>query len=252
MYGNAFNAPSVLVQRAARIASEAHQGQKRKWDNAHQDYVVHCSRVAGLVAGQAMSEVEVAAAWLHDVLEDCAGWTSEHIRAELDSAVPADEKDKIDQVINLVRELTNPSHEPQHRHKPRAVRKQLDHAHLATISRPAQRIKLVDRLDNVNDLQGAPEEFVHKYLAETADLLEVIGAADPMLANGIRVVIFQKGAFGQLRTEVLHTITCYQCRGWWSMGPQPSLNRQAVYHCPYCGSEQRLLQYDEPESHAHA
>jgi len=57
-----------LVDRAAAIARRAHQGQV---DKAGQPYIGHPSRVAGLVRERLDGdEFAVAAAWLHDTLED--------------------------------------------------------------------------------------------------------------------------------------------------------------------------------------
>src|SRR5262245_19705840 len=77
----------------------------------------------------------VAAAWLHDVVEDC-GITTGEIESEFSPIV-----------ANLVRELTNPS--KARRELSRADRKQIDRDHLAGVSRWATIIKLVDRIDNV-------------------------------------------------------------------------------------------------------
>lgn len=55
-----------LVMRAEEIATVAHRGQR---DKAGKSYIDHPRRVANRV--RAFGPVEVAAAWLHDVLEDC-------------------------------------------------------------------------------------------------------------------------------------------------------------------------------------
>src|SRR4051812_22501753 len=61
-----------LAVLADRIATEAHEGQLRKWCAV--PYVTHPRRVAALVAGlDGTNEVDVAAALLHDVVEDTPG-----------------------------------------------------------------------------------------------------------------------------------------------------------------------------------
>ncbi len=56
-----------LVEAARELAHRAHAGQV---DKAGRPYIEHVSRVAAAVAHYAEPEVQ-AAAWLHDVLEDC-------------------------------------------------------------------------------------------------------------------------------------------------------------------------------------
>lgn len=56
-----------LVSIARRIATEAHRGQV---DKAGAPYIGHPARVAGHAAAAGGDERVVAAAWLHDVVED--------------------------------------------------------------------------------------------------------------------------------------------------------------------------------------
>lgn len=53
---------------AARIATEAHKGQTR-WDKTI-PYITHPQAVARSLIEEGYGELYVAAAWLHDVLED--------------------------------------------------------------------------------------------------------------------------------------------------------------------------------------
>ncbi|MDO5745760.1 MAG: HD domain-containing protein [Micrococcaceae bacterium] len=57
-----------IVQIAEQIARVAHQGQL---DKAGVDYITHPGRVAAGVRSHGGDDEAVAAAWLHDVLEDC-------------------------------------------------------------------------------------------------------------------------------------------------------------------------------------
>jgi len=78
-----------LIDIAKRIAIEAHKGQV---DKARQPYWTHPERVAANVRGlypEAPDEA-LAAAWLHDVIEDTGdrdqilttGWTADALRSE--------------------------------------------------------------------------------------------------------------------------------------------------------------------------
>ena len=58
------------IARARALATDAHTGQ---FDKAGHPYIGHVGRVAARVSGDADAEV---VAWLHDVVEDCAGFAA--------------------------------------------------------------------------------------------------------------------------------------------------------------------------------
>ena len=60
-----------LVKRAERFARERHHGQSRK-RAAREPYTIQLEEVASLVENWGGSEEAIAAAWLHDVVEDCS------------------------------------------------------------------------------------------------------------------------------------------------------------------------------------
>jgi len=163
-----------LVLDAAFFAFHAHRGQFRKWAASAVPYVMHPYRVAMEVAsGPECSDTLGAAAWLHDVLEDAP----EPFHATLMDFFPK-------KVTDLVVELTNTS-KKSHPDLVRAARKKMDHERLAMVSNEAKLIKLCDRLDNLKDMAGAPDDFVFLYLTETRDLLRVIGGVHPWLDKTI-------------------------------------------------------------------
>ncbi len=151
-----------LILESAKFAQQAHAGQNRKYGRG--PYVHHPARVAARVAllPDATEEM-VAAAFLHDVLED----THASIGDLEQRFGPA--------VAGLVRELTNQS---KGLPLPRAERKRMDREHLATISRPAKLIKLLDRIDNLREVGGASPDFRRLYTQESLLLAEAIGDAD--------------------------------------------------------------------------
>jgi len=112
------------------------------------------------------TEAMVAAAFLHDVVEDTS-----HPLDEILAEFGPD-------VARLVAELTNPS---KGMTASRPQRKQLDREHLATVSREARLIKLLDRIDNLQEMADAPTAFRRQYCQESRLLAEVIGDADPAL-----------------------------------------------------------------------
>ena len=157
---------SDLVDRARVYATEAHQriNHRRKYNN--EPYHVHLSAVAKLVATVTDDETMIAAAWLHDTVEDTQA-TLEDVEAEF--GLP---------VAELVEELTDVS-------KPgdgnRVRRKQIDRLHLAQASKRAKTVKLADLIDNCKDITRHDPRFAQVYLAEMNSLLDVLQGGDEQL-----------------------------------------------------------------------
>ena len=154
-----------LILKAASFARCAHAEQRRKYND--RPYIQHPARVAGRVAAHPdATEVMVAAAFLHDVVED-----TPHTLDEIVAEFGPD-------VARLVAELTSPSKGMK---APRHERKQIDRDHLVTVSREAKILKLLDRIDNLQEMAEAPGGFRRKYCEESRLLAEAIGDADPDL-----------------------------------------------------------------------
>lgn len=159
-----------IILAAARLATQAHEGQKRKYTG--RDYIEHPARVAGRVALQPNAREDmVAAAFLHDTLED-----TQATDADILVATNAD-------VLHLVRGLTNPS--KGRKDLRRDERKAMDREHLRWTSWDVKIIKLIDRIDNLLEMSGAPWDFMALYAQESLLLAEVIGDADSKLKNDL-------------------------------------------------------------------
>lgn len=155
-----------VIIKAAVFARQAHAEQRRKYND--RPYIVHPARVAGRVAAYPdATETMVAAAFLHDVVEDTP-CTLDDVAAEFGL-----------DVARLVDELTNPSSigSPASR----SERKQLDRERLAQVSTQGKVIKLMDRIDNLQEMGGAPIKFLKLYCAESRSLAEAIGKVAPDL-----------------------------------------------------------------------
>ena len=168
-----------LVQRARDFAVHAHAriDQRRKYNN--QPYDVHLKRVAGLVAEVTDDPATIAAAWLHDTLEDTPA-TWENVEAEVGS-----------EVASLVAEVTDVSRPSDGN---RAVRKALDRAHLARASHRAKTIKLADLIDNAKDIAGNDPKFGRVFVAEAFALIEVLEGGDHRLMARARKVLAESAA----------------------------------------------------------
>ena len=155
-----------LVDRARIYATEAHQriNHRRKYNN--EPYHVHLSAVAKLVASVTDDKELIAAAWLHDTVEDTQA-TLEDIEETF--GMP---------VAELVEELTDIS-------KPgdgnRATRKRIDRLHLSQASKRAKTVKLADLIDNCKDIIRHDPRFAQIYLEEMNELLDVLADGNPQL-----------------------------------------------------------------------
>jgi hypothetical protein len=160
-----------LIDRARRYATEAHDriDQRRKYNN--QPYQVHLKAVAELVASVSDDPEMIAAAWLHDTVEDTPA-TFGNIEREFGP-----------QIASLVAELTDVS-------KPgdgnRSVRKAIDRAHLANASSRAKTVKLADLIDNCRDICNHDPRFARVYLLEMNELLAVLEDGAPALLRRAR------------------------------------------------------------------
>lgn len=160
-----------LVQRAMGYAIETHQriDQRRKYSN--QPYSVHLEQVAKIVASITDDQEMIAAAWLHDVVEDTPA-TLDDIHHEFGASV-----------AELVRELTDIS-KPKDGN--RETRKAIDRKHIAMASDRAQTIKLADLIDNCKDITKHDRRFARVYLHEMKALLSVLNKADERLMRQAR------------------------------------------------------------------
>jgi (p)ppGpp synthase/HD superfamily hydrolase len=156
------------LKKALLFATNAHTDQYRK-NNA--PYIVHPVAVA-LAASQHGLPIEVQqAALLHDVLED-TGVSKEGLEQEFGPYV-----------TGLVVELTNPSHSDEHAEKPRAERKRIDREHLAKVSTYAKMLKMLDRIDNLQDIGAFNSRFQRTYIHESQELFKVLQNANWAIAN---------------------------------------------------------------------
>jgi (p)ppGpp synthase/HD superfamily hydrolase len=157
---------SELVERAVAFAEKAHEQQRRKY--THERYAVHLGAVAGLVRSVGGEPEAVAAAWLHDVVED-----TEVELEQIESEFGA-------HVSRLVEELTDVSTLADGK---RAARKRVDRDRLARASAEAQTVKLADLIDNARSIAEHDPRFAKIYLAEMQALLEVLVSGDEQLRS---------------------------------------------------------------------
>lgn len=115
------------------MALAAHEGQRRKGEPT--PYVSHPFHVALMLGRVGADEVTIQAALLHDVVEDCDGWTDERVRAEFG-----------EDVADVVAQVTEPKGESWE------VRKKWALDGVASLSDRALLVKASDKLHNLRSL----------------------------------------------------------------------------------------------------
>ncbi|WP_394998899.1 HD domain-containing protein [Acinetobacter sp.] len=155
-----------LLIKAAQFANVAHAGQWRK-HTAHGiriPYIHHVSRVAGRVALLPdVTEDMIAAAWLHDVIEDCG--ITEAMIAHLFNEIIAR------YVIGLTSYTKRPNLREHWKSQNRKTRVDANNSAYEVEPLEVHRMKYCDRLDNLTDtLNHAEPDFALRYVEETDDL----------------------------------------------------------------------------------
>ncbi len=121
------------IERALRAAYAAHEGQLRKGGDV--PYVLHPIHAAMMLMRLDVTEETVQAAILHDVVEDCDGWTVERVEADFGVVVSV-----------IVAELT------EDKSKTWSERKRAAVDHVPQMSVEAVAIKAADKLHNLSSL----------------------------------------------------------------------------------------------------
>ena len=163
------------AQSALVFATAAHAavGQMRKYSD--DPYIVHPIRVATTVAKFGGTDEMIAAAYLHDVVEDTGV-----------SIVDIQDMFGTD-VALIVDGLTDVS-KPEDGN--RAVRKAMDRQHSADATWAAQFVKCADIIDNASDIGDNDPSFNIVYRKEMVALLEVLDKVkdEPIYAAAVKAV----------------------------------------------------------------
>jgi len=155
-----------LEEQARRYATRAHAeaGQRRKYTD--EPYIVHPAAVVELVRSVSADDALLAAAWLHDTVED-----TDTTLADIASHFGP-------RVAQLVEMLTD-SAQPQA--KNRAARKLAHFRHTAEASPEAQTIKLADIIDNTRAIVRFDPHFARVYLVEKRIQIDLLKQGDAQL-----------------------------------------------------------------------
>jgi len=165
---------AIIIVRAADFAARYHVDHRRKGPR-NRPYVNHLIEVCYLLVGAGETDSAVlAAALLHDVVEDTSA-EIEDVRREFGA-----------EVARLVAEVSDD------KSLPKAVRKRLQVEHAPQLSPKAALIKLADKLSNVRDMVVDPpswsEERVIAYVVWAEDVVLRLPVADGPLLREFREV----------------------------------------------------------------
>jgi len=131
---------SELVERARVFATKAHEGQTRLGRDKL-PLVTHCEEVVSLVRESGGSDEELAAAWLHDVIEDTPVLFTEIIEKFGHN------------VAFIVFGLTDP---PDFKDLPVLERKTAQAERVRLLSDSVKRVKVADQTSNVRSISTDP------------------------------------------------------------------------------------------------
>lgn len=157
---------SCLIEKADAFADRAHHSMRQIRRYTGEPYIVHPRRVAAMVQVVTDDEEVIAAALLHDVVEDTPV-SLEQVEQEFGK-----------RVASFVDDLTDIS-TPNDGN--RATRKAIDREHTRRSQPESKTIKLADLIDNARSITEHDPEFALVYLREKELLLEVLGDGNPVL-----------------------------------------------------------------------
>ncbi len=159
----------TLERRAFYFAARSHGNQKRKF--SYDFYVHHIRRVAATVKEFTDDEELVAAAYLHDVVEDTPV-TTEEVCSLFGT-----------RICTIVEELTDDKGMRREMGRLEYVRDRV-----SRMSPDALLIRLADRMDNLQDMADAPSSFRKRYVEETKALVEAVKSRRDLTGAHLRLL----------------------------------------------------------------
>lgn len=154
------------------FARIVHRHHRRRYTG--EPYAVHLAAVAAIVAEVTDDPDTIAAAWLHDCVED-VGVTLDEIRDRFGETVA--------EYVDWLTDVSRPEDGN------RAARKAIDRAHLAAAPAATQTVKLADLIDNTRDIAANDPKFARVYIAEKRLLLDVLTRGDARLMERARQMV---------------------------------------------------------------
>jgi len=150
-----------MLDEVLKFATKAHGNQKRKYTG--EPYIVHPIAVSEIVKTVPHTDEMVAAALLHDVVEDTPV-TIQEIENKFGS--------KVAELVGWLTDISRPEDGN------RKTRKAIDRKHSAAAPAEAQTIKLADLIDNTKSIEKHDPGFYKVYRQEKIALLDELTKGD--------------------------------------------------------------------------
>lgn len=164
-----------ILIKVRNFASDAHGEQKRKY--ADEMYIRHPERVMYVSVEYTTERAVLAAALLHDVLED-TNVTEDELHSFLKDIMAGEEADK---TLQLVVDLTDVFIKDNYPELNRRKRKRREAERLGDVHPDAQTIKYADIIDNATDITPNDPDFATLYLNEASQMLSLMDKGHPEL-----------------------------------------------------------------------
>lgn len=164
-----------ILEHVRIFADQAHGDQVRKYTGER--YIGHPVRVMETVRPFYPQMEVMAAALLHDVLEDTPVSTRDlevSLSKFMDTA-------QVQMTVQLVVELTDVFVKKDYPGLNRRERKEKEAARLSAVSAAAQSIKYADIMDNVADIVRQDTDFARVFVHEAKRMLAVMESGHPEL-----------------------------------------------------------------------
>jgi (p)ppGpp synthase/HD superfamily hydrolase len=162
----------ILVYKAQAFAHAAHDSTKQVRKYSGLPYWVHTDEVAEIVSSVTNDPEIIAAAHLHDVLEDVniPPYTAEDILNQFGR-----------RVLSFVEDLTDVYVKENYPDFNRSQRKELESIRLSKIRPDSQTIKYCDFLSNTADIISNDPGFAKVYLREKQAILRIMNKGNQEL-----------------------------------------------------------------------
>jgi guanosine-3',5'-bis(diphosphate) 3'-pyrophosphohydrolase len=180
-----------ILEAVRDFADQSHGDQMRKY--TPERYIVHPVRVMEVLKEYTSDTQMLAAALLHDVLEDTPVKKADMLKFLL---TVMDEK-MAKETLELVVELTDVYIKANYPQLNRKKRKSLELERMAKTSAESQTIKYADIIDNCNEIVKHDRHFASVFLIECLKNLEVMEKGNPKLRE--RAMQLLKGKLRELK-----------------------------------------------------
>ena len=164
----------TLEERAKEYATRKHAEFKQVRKYTGEPYINHPAAVVEIVRSVPHTEAMIAAAWLHDTVEDTDATLKEV--TELFGV-------EVGAFVEMLTDISKPEDGN------RATRKAIDRDHTAKATAPAKTIKLADLIDNSHSIIERDPQFATVYLKEKALLLDVLNGGDAQLLQKAHAIV---------------------------------------------------------------